>query len=278
MASGALEQRILDFVRDADTGDFGELALALFERQFESLPSYREHCEALGVAPTSVANWREIPGVDRSESGAFESSEPAEPGEFPSALVRVALPELFSPGTVWLLIDTLEGEAPKDSFVSRGQRLDIKQLRSWLGARQRDRRPVQIVAAVAGYANLIELLERRGLKFRLPPGSVAFCMTPIETAATASWDASLAERLGVNPEAYRRVIRGQASSTPLLEDAEGPSGSFRLPHWVRVTSSDSDPLAILDLASIGTPAHRIEQVTARVFGDGDGYSHTFVLA
>jgi hypothetical protein len=295
MVPEALEQRILDFVRNADTDDFGELALALFEQQFENLTSYRRRCAALGSTPSSITDWREIPRVDARESDEYGNSEagaPPEPtrrAEFQRALVRAALVEICIPGPVWLVIDTrstanadpvidaLAGEAPTDSLISRGQRLDAKQLRSWLGARQRDRRPVQILTAAAGYASLIELLERRGLKFRLPPGSKALCLTPIRTAAIAFWNDALGPHLGLGPEARRRVLCGQASSTPLLEQTGGPGGSFRLPHWVRVTSRGSGSLAILDLALVDTPAHRIEPVAARVLGEGEGSGGTLVL-
>ncbi len=296
MSARALEQRILNFVRDASFDNFGDLALALFEQQFKNLPGYRAYCDALGVTPAAVADWREIPPIAAGELDQPLRPEPAEPAghsepeEFRSTLVRATLPDLFSPDPVWLVIDAgsaagvqtvvdiLASKAPQGSFIARHQRLDAKRLRSWLGARQRERRSVQIVATAAGYRTLIELLERRGLKFRLPPGSTAFCLAPITAVAASSWNAALAEHLGVDPGACRRVICGRESSTPLLELTDDSSGSFRIPHWVRVTSSGSQRIAILDLAALDAPVRRIEAVAARVDGDsGDGDNHTLRL-
>lgn len=304
MSARALEQRILDFVHDADTAGFGDLALALFAQQFESLSGYRKHCETLGVAPAAISDWREIPAVDAGTMPRAEPLESSPSRGFRHALLRAALADLLGAAPLWLviddgsaaegnaapLIDMLAGEAPQGSFSSSGQRLDAKLLRSWLGARQRDRRPALIIAAPSGYLSLTQLLERRSLKFRLPPGSAAFGMVPIATVTdtgtvtdvgdvgdASSWSASLAECLGLYPEACRRVICGPASSTPLVEVAERPSGSFRLPHWVRARVLDSARLAILDLASLAAPAHRIERVTARVDTDSGGDRQTLVL-
>ncbi|MCP4202474.1 MAG: hypothetical protein GY769_11140 [bacterium] len=285
MADQVLEGRILDFAHNAGARDFGELALALFETQYDNLPGYRRHCEALGKTPASIVDWREIPQVGKGDFGASATSNST---EFAREIVRTSLPGLFTPDAVSLIVDaesvaeteavmeTLAGEAPRDSLVSRGLRLDAKKLRSWLGARQRDHRPVRVFAAAAGFASLVDLLERRALKFRLPPGSEAFCLTPIEAAEAASWDPSLAARLGLAPEVYRRVLCRRATSTPLLGSTGAMGMWFRFPHWARVTSSDAQHFAILDLASIDTPAHRIEPVPAQIEADGD--SHTLVLA
>ncbi len=283
MTDLVLERRILDFAHNAGAGDFGELALELFESQYDSLPGYRRHCEALGKTPASIVDWREIPQVGKGDFGASATST-----EFAREIVGTSLPELFTPDAISLVVDTesdagteavmetLAGEAPRDSLVSRGSRLDAKELRSWLGARQRDHRPVRVFAAAAGFANLVDLLERRALKFRLPPGSEAFCLTPTEAAEAASWDPSLAVRLGLAPETYRRVLCRRATSTPLLGSTGAMGMWFRLPHWARVTSSDAQHSAILDLASIDTPAHRVEPGPARI--EADGESQTLVLA
>lgn len=41
--------------------DFGEVALALFARQYAGSLPYRRYCDARGKSPATVADWREIP-------------------------------------------------------------------------------------------------------------------------------------------------------------------------------------------------------------------------
>ena len=307
MVLSVLERRIVDFARDATTGDFGELALAVFAYQFERLPAYRRHCEMLGVVPATASDWRAIPPVETRAGSEFGATQVSEPSAFQRALLRVAVPDLFAADRLWLmiqatgsgtlpLIDALAHEAPSGSFLSHGKRLDAKGLRSWLGTRQRDRRPVALVATPAGCLSLVQLLERRCLKFRLPPGSAAIRLATIENAADVSadaeWHAPLAEVLGLPTEGCRQMICGPAFSTALLEAPNGPHGVFRLPHWVRATSVDSTHIAILDLAALAgpagpaepaelvqieTPAHRIERVAVRVDSDRSGNGQNLVL-
>ncbi len=42
---------------------FEELALALFEHQFQGCAAYGRYCRGRGVSPSSISSWREIPAV-----------------------------------------------------------------------------------------------------------------------------------------------------------------------------------------------------------------------
>ena len=57
-----LVERIARFVAAPGEG-FEELALAAFAFQHERIPAYRRLCEARGVSPETVRDWREVPAV-----------------------------------------------------------------------------------------------------------------------------------------------------------------------------------------------------------------------
>src|ERR1700722_1189914 len=64
----------LDFdpARPLPDSRFNELALELFALQFKHNPAYRKICEARGVAPNDVREWRQIPFVP---TAAFKELE-----------------------------------------------------------------------------------------------------------------------------------------------------------------------------------------------------------
>lgn len=294
----ALEARILAFVRDPERGDFDELALALFARQFAKLPDYRARCESLGASPETVGRWTEIPAVGAA-SGQATSPDPSEraaesagarASDLASAAIRRSAPELIDPGRLRLVVGAPAGaspepctdsvvellgalgrDAPDGSFVAP-ERLDAKKLRSWLGARQRDREPVAVIGAPSGLARVADVLERRAVKFRLPPGSEAFCVSSFAGAAAdpeGSWREPLLELLGLAEDACRRVLAGPRGSTPLLEPPPlalaGTTRPRTAPHWVRVTRAREGLLAVLDLASLDTAARRLEPAAGARF-------------
>ncbi len=258
-----LRQRIIEFVRNAEAGDFGELALELFSEQYGRLAGYREACVRQGVTPETLSAWREIPMGAAPASGSIELE---------AHVIATALPELFRSGPLSLivgsgpedpetagtgvgaLLEILSSHAPEGSFVSRNPKLDTRALRSWLGERQRDRRPVRLIGSAAGYERLLEFLDRRGLKFRLPPGSVAHRLIASQATGSTLGAASLNDRLGLSPEACPLILC-QSGATPFLENPGG-SGRFRLPHWVRAVAYGADRPTLLDLASLDAPAHR----------------------
>lgn len=67
-----LPSAVAGFVGAPDPGRFDELAVAAFAWQHERIEPYRRLCAARGVAPGSVAGWREVPMVP---AAAFKSAE-----------------------------------------------------------------------------------------------------------------------------------------------------------------------------------------------------------
>lgn len=269
-----IERRIRGFLNDPAAGAFGDLALALFEEQYERLADYRSECDRAGVSPGSFRDWREIPAV-------AAAGVPQE-GPLSRELIEPALAFLFDTGPVSLIAGFEEAQspaassileaavetAPEGSFLSPRARPDSRALRSWLGARQRDRRPVRLIATEPGYRALIETLQRRSLKFRLPPGSRAHLLATLDelnaSGRAGSVDSGAAgeppdlaaraeEWLGLAPgDSPRLLVRPGA--TPLVESTLQPR-SFHLPHWVRGARGRSGRWTLLDLASLTVPAH-----------------------
>jgi hypothetical protein len=72
-ARAALDARVLEWMREPlwglDDERFGELALALFEHQFENCLPYQRFCAARGRTPQTLGSWQEIPAVP---AGAFK--------------------------------------------------------------------------------------------------------------------------------------------------------------------------------------------------------------
>jgi hypothetical protein len=59
-----IESRVLDFIREPGTEPaFNELALAVFEHQYEHVPVYRRFCERREVEPCRVARWEDVPAL-----------------------------------------------------------------------------------------------------------------------------------------------------------------------------------------------------------------------
>ena len=58
-----LVERIDQFIRDPDAGDFDELVREAFQYQYERLEAYRKLCRRSGVEPTQVVDWRQVPVI-----------------------------------------------------------------------------------------------------------------------------------------------------------------------------------------------------------------------
>ncbi len=79
-----MEERLLRIFAGQEPGfDFGEVALALFARQYERALPYRRYCDARGKNPGTVSDWREIPHlpVTAFKHARIYSGE-GEPGHF----------------------------------------------------------------------------------------------------------------------------------------------------------------------------------------------------
>ncbi len=160
-----------------------------------------------------------------------------------------------------------------DSLIGWSSRgLEGKKIRSFLAARQRDRRPVLLLTTTLALVELLDFLDRLRLRFRLAPDSVLW-----ETGGAKGRSRNIdREELQVRAQAAlgfapdRHVeeygmaeLTSQAYTEVLLG---GPCAWFRFPPWVRVRALDpatllplppgeTGALAILDLANVGSALH-----------------------
>ncbi len=171
------------------------------------------------------------------------------------------------------------GEGCARAFGRRG--VDARAARSWLGARQRDGRACLLLGTTFALADLVESLDRLGLRFRLPPGSAAFETggfkgreREVEGGGLA---AALGSRLGLGPgdrvgEYGMTELTSQLYTRTLLG---GPPDLYAAPHWVRVRVVDPETLAevpagddgliaVFDLANLGSAVHVLTEDLGRV--------------
>ena len=150
------------------------------------------------------------------------------------------------------------------AFGSRG--VEVAKARSWAGSRQREGKPVLILATAFALAQLLDGLERMGLRFRLPPGSAVFETGGFKGRTQELSREELVERvatwLGVGS-----IVReyGMTELTSQCYTGEDP-GLFLAPSWVRVRVLDPATLeeapvgtpgliAVFDLANLGSAVH-----------------------
>ncbi len=180
-------------------------------------------------------------------------------------------------------IERFGAEDSATVFGARG--LDGKAARSWLAARQRDRRPAAILATALALAALLDALERLDLRFRLPAGSRLFETGGFKgrrrEVGSGELAARVAERLAVPPG---RIVR-EYGMTELTSHfytralAGGDPGLFVPPPWTRVRVLDPATLeeaptgevgllAVFDLANLGSAVHLLTEDLAVAEGGG----------
>jgi hypothetical protein len=198
-----------------------------------------------------------------------------EPGERPAMLALIPSRELRPDSSLSFMVDHVMaryGEPTKSLWGLGARGVELAKVRSWLGARQREGRPVVVLATSIALAQLVEGLARLDLRFRLPPGSRLF-----ETGGFKGRERELDRdelsgltelRLGI-PRA--RVLReyGMTELTSQLYTnglLGGDDEHFVAPPWVRVQVLDPQTLApaptgtpglvaIFDLANLGSALH-----------------------
>ena len=170
------------------------------------------------------------------------------------------------------------------AFSARG--VDVPRARSWLAARQREGRPVLLLATSFALAALLDALERRYLHFRLAPGSVIF-----ETGGYKGRHQELGRaELLARVETWLGVAAGQVvreyGMTELTSQCYtgvllgGDPERFLAPHWMRARVlhpetlaeqpwGESGLLAIFDLANLGSAVHLLTEDLA--VADGEGF-------
>ena len=167
----------------------------------------------------------------------------------------------------------LSAWAADDSLAAIGPRgLDTRTTRGFLAARQRDNRPVLLVATRSTLSDLIRSLERLDLRFRLAAGSVAVVGVdgPADPKPDSALDLStLIERteeyLGLTAERFVRRLDPTPRTRMFTDTLSGGSPvHFVAPHWVRLeivdpesgqtaAAGESGRLRLLDLANLGGP-------------------------
>lgn len=199
-------------------------------------------------------------------------------GDRPPMLALVPPRELVADSSLGFMVahvlERFGGPASAYAFGARGVEAGVA--RSWLGARQRSGTPVLLLATAFALADLLEALERMGLRFRLAPGSTVFVtggfkgrraeVDPRELAT------ALVAGLGIAPEG----IVGEYGMTELTSQAytatqlDGRSDLFVVPPWMRfrvlspeslepTPSGEPGLLALFDLANLGTAVHLLTE-------------------
>jgi hypothetical protein len=170
------------------------------------------------------------------------------------------------------------------AFGSRG--VEAAKARSWAGARQREGKPVLVLATAFALAQWLDALaDRLGLKFRLPAGSAIFETGGFKGRTTELTRGELLSRvhewLGVPPDFVVREygmseLTSQFYTRVLLG---GDPDLFVVPHWVRVRLLDPETLeevpagtpglvAVFDLANLGSAVHLLTEDLGVAEGDG----------
>lgn len=169
------------------------------------------------------------------------------------------------------------------AFGPRG--VDAVKARSWAGSRQREGRPVLVLATAFAVAQWLDALERLDLKFRLPAGSAIFETGGFKGRATELTREELLARvqewLAVPPDFVVREygmteLTSQCYTRVLLG---GSPDIFVAPHWVRVRLLDPETLeeapagtpgliSVFDLANLGSAVHLLTEDLGVAEGDG----------
>lgn len=193
------------------------------------------------------------------------------------------------------VLDHFGGEGSAAVFGK--SRVELPQARSWLGARQRDGRPGLVLATGLALAQLLDGLERLGLKFRLPPGSALFETGGLKGQRKEVSRNDLLHRVEqhLGLPASRIVgeygmteLTGQCYTRALLDPLDDPRNdrddgadptAFFAPPWMRVRILDPATLdeapegelglvAIFDLANVGSAVHLLTEDLGRAAGGG----------
>lgn len=205
------------------------------------------------------------------------------PGGVPAPLLSLIPPrEQLPDSSLSFMIDrVLTRFGAAGSAVAIGPRgVDLPVLRSWLSARQRDRRPGVILATAFALAQALERLERTDLRFRLPAGTVAFETGGFKgrrrELSRGELLAAVEERLGIpGSQVVREYGMTELTShcyTRVL--AGGDPDLFVPPPWMRVRILDPASLAeapagatgliaVFDLANLGSALHLLTEDLGR---------------
>ncbi len=162
---------------------------------------------------------------------------------------------------------------PSKSVCAVGPRgVDAVAARSWTGARQREGRPVLVIATALALDQWLAALARQELKFRLPAGSAIFETGGFKGKEREVTREELIDGVELRFHLPRTRIVREYGMTELTSQCYGSALSggdpdlFTAPEWVRVTVVDPETLteaphgqpgllAIFDLANVGSAVH-----------------------
>ncbi|HZF07651.1 MAG TPA: acyl-protein synthetase [Thermoanaerobaculia bacterium] len=179
----------------------------------------------------------------------------------------------------------LERWGGPESVTAFGRGVDVARARSWVAARQRERRPALVLATALALVQWLDFLERQDLRFRLPAGTVLFETGGFKGRTTEipreTLLARVGERLGVPaPQVVREYGMTELSSQCYTRSLEGGDlDLFVAPPWVRVRVLDPETLeeapagtpgllAIFDLANVGSAVHLLTEDLGVAEGEG----------
>jgi hypothetical protein len=168
-------------------------------------------------------------------------------------------------------------------FGNRG--VEVVKARSWAGARQREGRPVLVLATAFALVQWLDGLDRLDLRFRLPPGTVLFETGGFKGRTTEIAREELlhrlGERLGIPPgQVVREYGMTELTSQCYTRALYGEDPDlFVTPPWVRVRILDPETLeevpagtpgliAVFDLANVGSAVHLLTEDLGAADGAG----------
>ena len=177
----------------------------------------------------------------------------------------------------------VESWGHEESIVAFGDRgVKVPAARSWLGSRQRGGIPALILTTSLALDDLLRALERRHLRFRLPPGSLLFETGGFKgrnrEVSPAEQLGRLEEFLGIRGD---RVVREYGMTELTSQAYAGPPALeiFEPPPWMRVRAlapesleelppGEAGLLALFDLANIGSAIHLLTEDLGTVVEGG----------
>jgi hypothetical protein len=175
--------------------------------------------------------------------------------------------------------------SPESATLIGPRGVESAKARSWAGTRQREGRPVLILATAFALAQWLDWLDRMDLRFRLPAGSVVFETGGFKGRTTEVTREDLLrrlmDRLNVPPgQAVREYgmseLTSQCYTRVLLG---GDPDLFVTPPWMRVRIFDPVTLteapagttgliSIFDLANVGSAIHLLTEDLGMAEGNG----------
>jgi len=276
-------------------------------------PACIDHWSRVPAVPTLAFKSLELTAAEPREtfrsSGTTGASRSVHHHPFPD-LYRLVIESTFpssllkqGPGFVMLSLIPTRKQAPDsslsfmvdhvlrtwgtpDSVVAFGpQGIEARPTRSFLAARQRDRRPTLVLTTAFALLQLLESLTRLDLRFRLPPGSRIFETGGYKGRARAidrtGLLAQIQERLAVRPEAVvREYGMTELTSHFYTRVLDGGDPDLFLPSaWTRVRILDPETLeespegktgliSVFDLANIGSAVHLLTEDLGEAEGGG----------